>query len=174
MELSEKQLNEINRLMVDKFGEKDRLSENYYNLSNGVYVATNNANYGYAATWKTYAGKRFQVLSESKTRIISDDRTSINYDCCRICKSIITPYKNIYFRRINEAYGSYWFKAYGYNNNYCEECAKAEGDKENKPPKAPKLLRDYNQHLAGDRYPTRIMEFEGFTIQGNDAWKAKK
>lgn len=179
MDLSKEQLNELKKLMSYTITEKIFLTSNYpnqyLNLDNGAYIDANPKKAGCRSKWITEkSGYKHTVLVEDLSLITGDNWGSYRpANCCRLCGEEIKPYTNIYFKKINERYGDYWLKAYGFNNAYCEHCAKAQEAIENKPPKAPKLLRDYSQQLAGDKYPTRILEFEGFTVESNDAYTQK-
>lgn len=106
---------------------------------------------------------------ENKNYIAAEDWNSIPSNCCRACKKEITKkYNNIYFEEYSEHAVLYCF-----NNNYCEECAKAKSEKKHKIFKPLKVLKDSEHFLSGETYPTRVIEFEGFTIQSNDAWAIK-
>lgn len=170
MEFTESQLKKITSLMQKKYSENEQ-QNCYVDISGDIFVYTNNANYGYEMKWQTVKGAKMQLLTESKNKVIADDYDCIDANSCRMCKKEIKPFNKIYFKKINENTGFYWFRAYGFYNNYCESCAKEQADtvKEVKP--APRLIKTSERWLLGDKYPTKKMEFEGFTLESNDAWK---
>lgn len=177
MEISAEEEKKINRLISKTLTEKNPgyTWEEWEDLKNGESVFLNLKKTGRRMGWRTTKhGLKYQTLIEDEKAILSDEGETIAANCCRACKEIIKPYTALYFQTIASYYNTINYKVYACNNNYCETCAKAKSEIKPLIRKSPKVIRETSYHLKGDQYETRITEFEGFTMQSNEAWKKKE